>query len=78
MWYSPFVKRLGRQQFLNDSALMGGREEQAALASQIFALSERLERKYRAIFVSYSFSGIALVALLFTVGSYLHIDSQST
>jgi hypothetical protein len=70
---------MGREQFLEDTKSIGGREEQAALASQIAALAERLERKYRAIFVSYACSGTALAALLITVGSYLvNVDSQPT
>jgi hypothetical protein len=71
MWYSQFVQRVGRDNFLRDSAKIGDREEQAALASQIFALSERLGRKYRWVFYGYVGAGAALLMLLLTVGSYL-------
>jgi hypothetical protein len=79
MWYSGYIKRLERAPFLRYSERMGSREHRAALASQIFALAERLERKYRWVFLGYACAGAGVLTMLLAVGSYLlHIKLSNT
>jgi Family of unknown function (DUF5706) len=71
MWYSEFIIKRGREEFIADVAAMDKTKERVALASQIYVLSKGLGRKYRGVFVGYVATGIALLMLLLATTDYL-------
>lgn len=71
MWYALFIDRFGRDEFMRHSQEIGDREYQAALASQIVTLAERLGLKYRCVFVGYATAASGLVFMLLSAISYV-------
>lgn len=71
MWWSQFIWRVGWDWFRTRVKTMTDAEERDALSSQIFALSEHLNDKYRFLHRAYIGAGLAVVFLLAASASFV-------
>jgi hypothetical protein len=71
MWYSQFIIQMGQEDFISRVSRMSDDHERDALAQEVYLLSRRLRRKYRALFVAYLGTGVAVLALLFAASDYV-------
>lgn len=71
MWYSQFIRQMGRAEFVGLSRQMTTVLHSKALASQVHTLSTRLKNKYRLVFGAFFFAGTGILALLYSTASYV-------
>jgi hypothetical protein len=78
MWWPQFIWRVGWDWFHTRVETMTGADERDALSSQIFALSDHLNDKYRFLHRAYIGAGLAVVLLLAASASFVFHVARST